>query len=128
MEITSEGRNGILVEGTEGRIFVNRGTIAGKPIEDLDSNPLPGDWLEDIYGGPVVEHVNNFFNCITSRKKPASDAWTHVAAINTCHLSNIAIRLNREIEWDAAAQTIKGDAKASALLTRDRRKGYEIEI
>jgi hypothetical protein len=128
MEITSEGRNGILVEGTEGRIFVNRGTIAGKPVEDLDNNPLPGDWLEDIYGGPVVEHVNNFFNCITSRKKPASDVWTHVAAINTCHLSNIAIRLNREIEWDAATQTIKGDAKASALLTRDRRKGYEIEI
>ena len=128
MEITSEGRNGILVEGTEGRIFVNRGTIAGKPIEDLDNNPLPGDWLEDIYGGPVVEHVNNFFDCIASRKKPASDVWTHVAAINTCHLSNIAIRLNREIEWDAATQTIKGDAKASALLTRDRRKGYEIEI
>ena len=128
MEITSEGRNGILVEGTEGRIFVNRGTIEGKPVEDLDSNPLPGDWLEDIYGGPVVEHVNNFFDCITSRKKPASDVWTHVAAINTCHLSNIAIRLNREIEWDAATQTIKGDAKASALLTRDRRKGYEIEI
>jgi hypothetical protein len=43
-------------------------------------------------------------------------------------LSNIAIRLNRKIEWDAATQTIKGDAKASALLTRDRRKGYEIEI
>jgi predicted dehydrogenase len=128
MEITSEGRNGILIEGTEGRIFVNRGTIAGKPIEDLDSNPLPGDWLEDIYGGPVVEHVNNFFNCITSRQKPASDVWTHVAAINTCHLSNIAIRLNREIVWDAATQTIKGDAKATALLTRDRRKGYEIEI
>jgi len=128
MEITSEGRNGILVEGTEGRIFVNRGTLAGKPVEDLDNNPLPGDWLEDIYGGPVVEHVNNFFNCITSRKKPASDVWTHVAAINTCHLSNIAIRLNREIEWDAATQTLKGDAAASALLTRDRRKGYEIEL
>ena len=128
MEITSEGRNGILVEGTKGRIFVNRGTIAGKPIEDLANNPLPGDWLEDIYGGPVVEHVNNFFNCIASRKKPASDVWTHVAAINTCHLSNIAIRLNRQIEWDATTQTIKGDAAASALLQRDRRKGYEIEI
>ena len=128
MEITSEGRNGILVEGTKGRIFVNRGTIAGKPIEDLANNPLPGDWLEDIYGGPVVEHVNNFFNCIASRKKPASDVWTHVAAINTCHLSNIAIRLNRQIEWDATSQTINGDTAASALLKRDRRKGYEIEI
>ncbi|MFT5522262.1 MAG: putative dehydrogenase [Pirellulaceae bacterium] len=128
MEITSEGRNGILVEGTEGRIFVNRGTIAGKPIEDLTSNPLPGGWLEDMYGGQLVEHVNNFFDCIASRKKPASDVLTHIASINTCHLSNIAIRLNRQIEWDAATQTIKGDAKATAMLARDFRKGYEIEI
>ena len=128
MEITSEGRNGILVEGTKGRIFVNRGTIAGRPIEDLKTNPLPGGWLEDIYGGKVVEHVNNFFDCIASRKKPASDVWTHVASINTCHLSNIAIRLNRQITWDAATQTIKGDAKANAMLARDFRKGYEIEV
>ena len=128
MEITSEGRNGILVEGTKGRIFVNRGTITGKPIEELDNNPLPSGWLEDIYGGPVVEHVNNFFDCIASRKRPASDVWTHVASINTCHLSNIAIRLNRQIEWDAATQTITGDAKANAMLKRDSRKGYEIEL
>ena len=128
MEITSEGRNGILVEGTKGRIFVNRGTIAGKPIEDLEKNPLPGDWLEDLYGGPVVEHVNNFFNCVASRKKPASDVWTHVASINTCHLSNIAIRLNRTIAWDAKTQTIRDDAVANGMLRRDFRKGYEIEL
>jgi len=128
MVITSEGRNGILVEGTKGRIFVNRGTIAGKPIEELENNPLPGGWLDDIYGGPVVEHVNNFFDCIASRKQPASDVWSHVASINTCHLSNIAIRLNRQIEWDANTQTIKGDSVASAMLKRDFRKGYEIEL
>ncbi|MGB0596161.1 MAG: Gfo/Idh/MocA family protein [Rubripirellula sp.] len=128
MEITSEGRNGILVEGTKGRIFVNRGTIAGKPIDDLKNNPLPGGWLEDLYRGNLVEHVNNFFDCIASRKQPASDVWSHVAAINTCHLSNIAIRLNREIEWDAASQTIKGDAAANAMQARDFRKGYEIEL
>ena len=127
MEITSEGRNGILVEGTKGRIFVNRGTIAGKPIEDLESKPLPGDWLEELYRGKLVGHMQNFFDCVTSRKKPASDVWTHVAAINTCHLGNIAIRLNRTIEWDAKSQTIKGDAKADAMKSRDRRKGYEIE-
>lgn len=128
MEITSEGRNGILVEGTKGRIFVNRGTIAGKPVEDLQANPLPGDWLQDLYGGELVEHVNNFFDCIASRQKPASDVWTHVSSINTCHLSNIAIRLNREIRWDAASQTIEGDAQASSMLARDSRKGYEIEL
>jgi predicted dehydrogenase len=128
MEITSEGRNGILVEGTKGRFFVNRGTIAGKPIEDLESNPLPGGWMEDFYRGELVEHVHNFFNCIATREQPASDVWSHVAAINTCHLSNIAIRLNREIQWDAASQTIPGDPQANSMQARDFRKGYEIEI
>lgn len=127
MKITSEGRNGILVEGTKGRIFVNRGTIAGKPIEDLESNPLPGDWLEELYRGKLTGHMQNFFESVANNKKPASDVWTHVAAINTCHLGNIAIRLNRAIEWDAKTQTIKGDEKANAMQARPYRKGYEIE-
>ena len=128
MEITSEGRNGILVEGTSGRIFVNRGTISGKPIEDLATQPLPSDWLEEYYDGPIVEHVNNFFNCIASRRRPASDVWTHVQSINTCHLSNIAIRLNREISWDAATGQIKGDPVATAMLLREPRSGYELNL
>ena len=121
-------RNGILVEGTKGRIFVNRGTIAGKPIEDLESNPLPGDWLEELYRGKLVGHMQNFFDCLANRQRPASDVWTHVAGINTCHLSNIAIRLNRQIEWDAKTQTVKGDAVANDMQARPSRKGYEIEL
>ncbi len=128
MEISSEGRNGILVEGTEGRIFVNRGTLAGKPVEDLASNPLPGGWLEELYRGEHTGHMQNFFNCIASRSKPASDVWTHVTAINTCHLSNIAIRLNQEINWDAKAQTIIDNPIAKSMQARDFRKGYEIEM
>lgn len=127
MEITSEGRNGILIEGTKGRIFVNRGTISGKPIEELPDNPLPGDWLTDLYRGKLVSHMQNFFDCIATRKQPASDVWTHVAALNTCHLANIAIRLNREITWYAKTQTIKNDAQANAMQSRAVRHGYEIE-
>ena len=128
MEITSEGRNGILVEGTEGRIFVNRGTISGAPIEELAKNPLPADWLQQIYRGELVGHMQNFFECIQNEAQPASDVWSHVAAINTCHLGNIAIRLNREINWDAEKQVIKNDAVANGMQSRPSRKGYEIEI
>ena len=127
MEITSEGRNGILVEGTEGRIFVNRGTIAGKPVEDLESNPLPEDAIQKLYGGKVVSHMQNFFDCIAGRKQPISDVWTHVAAINTCHLGNIALRLDRPILWDAKTQTMKDDPQANAMQSRPYRRGYEIE-
>jgi hypothetical protein len=43
-------------------------------------------------------------------------------------LSNIALRLKREIHWDAAKQTIKDDEIANAMLARESRKGYEIEV
>ena len=54
--ITSKGDNGLLFEGTKGRFFVNRGKIAGAPVEELKSNPLPEGALEKIYGGPIPKN------------------------------------------------------------------------
>ena len=63
--ITSEGDNGILFEGTRGRFFVNRGKLAGKPVEDLETNPLPEGAVEAVYGGPVSEnHTANFVDAM----------------------------------------------------------------
>ncbi|TWT56596.1 hypothetical protein [Allorhodopirellula solitaria] len=35
--------NGILFEGELERIFVNRGKLTGKPVEELAGNPVPED-------------------------------------------------------------------------------------
>jgi len=129
MIITSDGDNGILFEGTEGRFFVNRGKIAGKPIEDLKDNPLPEDAIEKVYGGPVSEnHTANFIEGIKARKQPISDVWSHNRMLEICHLSNIAMRLNRPLNWDASKREIVGDEQANAFLSRENRKGYEIKI
>lgn len=129
MIITSEGDNGILFEGTEGRFFVNRGKIAGKPVEDLKENPLPEGAIEEIYGGKVSEnHTANFIEAIKSRKQPISDVWSHNRMLEICHLSNIAMRLNREINWDPTKREIMGDAEANSFLARENRKGYEIKM
>ncbi len=129
MIITSEGDNGILFEGTEGRFFVNRGKITGKPVEDLKDKPLPDGAIEEIYGGPVSEnHTANFTEAIKSRKQPISDVWTHNRMLEICHLSNIAMRLNRELKWDPIKREIIGDAQANSFLSRENRKGYEINM
>ena len=127
MEITSEGRNGILVEGTRGRIFVNRGTIAGRPIEDRANDPFSNDAVAQLYGGELVSHMQNFFDCVANRRQPISDVWTHVTTLNTCHLANIAVRLGRPIRWDAGTQTIVDDPLADSMQARESRPGYEIE-
>jgi predicted dehydrogenase len=129
MIITSEGDNGILFEGTEGRFFVNRGKITGKPVEDLKDKPLPEGAIEEIYGGPVSEnHTANFTDAMKSRTQPISDVWSHNRMLEICHLSNIAMRLNRELKWDPATREIIGDAQANAFLSRENRKGYEINM
>ncbi|NNJ24293.1 Gfo/Idh/MocA family protein [Alienimonas chondri] len=127
--ITSEGDNGILFEGTKGRFFVNRGKLAGKPVEDLESNPLPEGAVEAVYGGPVSEnHTANFIDAMKSREQPISDVWSHNRMLETCHLANIAIRLGRELKWDPAKREIVGDAEANSFLSREPRKGYEIQM
>lgn len=130
--------NGILFEGTEGRMFVNRGRLTGKPVEDLSSNPLADDAVEEVRRGPLKDytgdspstkaHVSNFFDAVVSRKDPISDVHSHHRALTTCHLAGIAARLGRKINWDPTNEQIVGDEEAQSFVSREKRKGYEIEM
>lgn len=127
--ITSEGDNGILFEGTEGRFFVNRGKLTGKPVEDLKEKPLPDGAVEKVYGGKVsANHTANFIEGMKARKQPISDVWSHNRMLEICHLSNIAMRLGRELKWDPVKREIIGDAQANSFLARENRKGFEINL
>lgn len=124
--------NGILFEGTKGRFIVNRGKIAGAPIEELKDNPLPEDALTKVYRGKQPgggnAHMKNFFDCLKTRELPISDVFSHHRAMTTCHLANIAIRLDRPLKWDAKSEQIVGDEAANAWQSREQRKGYEIVV
>lgn len=129
MLITDAGDNGILFEGSKGRLFVNRGKITGKPVEDLKANPLPDGAIEDVYGGPVSSnHTANFIEGMNARKQPISDVWSHNRMLEICHLSNIAMRLGRELKWNPSTREIVGDDQANSFLTRENRKGFEIDM
>ena len=132
MVIRHDTDNGILFEGTEGRIFVNRGKLTGEPVDALKDKPLPEDALVKLYKGKqpgdgTHGHMQNFFDCVKDRSEPISDVYTHLRAMDTCHLANIAIRLGRKIAWDPQAEQITGDDEANKWLSRTQRKGYEIE-
>lgn len=126
--IRHDGGNGILFEGTEGRIFVNRGKLSGKPVEDLKSNPLPANAIEQAYKGrALTDHTRNFFESVRDRVEPISDVFSHHRALSTCHLAGIAARLNRKIGWDPVAEKITSDEQAQSFVAREYRKGFEIE-
>ena len=119
--------NGILFEGDKGRFFVNRGRLTGKPVEALKDDPLPEEVLARLRKGRrAMSHMQNFIECTRDRGTPISDVWTHHRALTTCHLANIAIRLGRNLRWDAKEEKILGDDEAQGWLSRPQRKGYEI--
>jgi predicted dehydrogenase len=128
MIVTSRGDNGILFEGTKGRIFVNRDKITGKPIEQhWDKGKFGPDDLTRLYKGkPFESHKRNFYRCLREGGLPVSDVFSHVQAINTCHLCAIAARLGRVIHWDPKAEKITGDDQAAAFFARRQRPGFEI--
>ncbi|MBL4885025.1 MAG: Gfo/Idh/MocA family oxidoreductase [Planctomycetaceae bacterium] len=120
--------NGILFEGTKGNLFVNRGKLTGKAVEELKENPLPEGAIEKLYGSKPTSHMQNFIECVKSRELPISDVYSHHRAMTTCHLANIAIRLDRKLQWDPKTEQIVGDEDANKWQTREQRKGYEIEV
>jgi predicted dehydrogenase len=90
MVIDSRSDNGILFEGTKGRIFVNREKITGRPIEEeWDKDRFTEADVVELYKGkPFEDHKQNFYRCIREGGLPVSDVFSHIMAMNTCHLSH----------------------------------------
>ena len=138
LEILDDGRSGVMFEGDAGRIFVNRGTVSGKPVEDLAANPFPREefrlYAHDNTTRPeragkldaIINHMGNFFDCVVSRETPISDVVSQHRSVSTCHIANISMRLGRDLKWDPDAEQFVDDAEANTWLAREQRKGFEI--
>jgi myo-inositol 2-dehydrogenase/D-chiro-inositol 1-dehydrogenase len=138
MTVKDEGRNGILFTGDRGRIFVSRGAISGKPVEELTTDPLPRNQFHvynfDNLDRPervgkldaIVNHMGNFFDCVAARRQPVSDVESQHRSATTCHLGNISMRLGRPLKWDSEMERFHGDEEANSMRSREQRRGYEV--
>jgi predicted dehydrogenase len=113
--------HGILFYGSEATLALDR---HGYEIYD---NSAPGKTVEkeprSEQDGPWQEH---FVRSVKEGKKPAVGLEESHQATACCLIANIAYRLKRRIRWDGAAETVPSDTEAAALLSRPRRKGYEL--
>jgi predicted dehydrogenase len=131
----TSGNNELLLIGELGRIRVNRGSLTGKPVEDVDADPKAKDEIEalmaKLYGGELpstdLGHMQNFFDGIQKGIKTVANVDDHVRAVNACHLANIAILTDRKVVFDPQAYQFPGDAEANRLMYHQRRKQYEME-
>lgn len=117
--------NGLLVECEDGRFFVNRGKLTGKPVQHLEDAPLDADMLQSLRKGrKAMSHMAGFYHSCHDRTEPISDVASHMSALNICHLANVAMRLNRPIRWDPKSETT--DTELMPWLSRMQREGYEV--
>lgn len=108
--------------GEKGKITIFREGYECDPI-GLDEEPLPPDAVR-VYESD--NHMQNFFDCVVSRKDPIMKVEAGHSVATLCHLGNIARRLGRRLKWDPERDLFPEDEEANTYLDFERRKGYEI--
>jgi predicted dehydrogenase len=105
--------------------------VGGPQPVDEDQNQL---WTEakEInspgYQQQYVDHVQNFLDCVRTRKTPNSDLTSSHDVSKTCHLANISLRLGRKMKWDESKQEIANDSEANKWLRRPYRSPWDKEL
>ncbi len=123
-KVNADGqRNGIRFEGTHGWIWVNRDRILASDPELLKA-PLPEGAVR-LYESK--NHMENFFDCVKSRKAPICDVETGHRSATMCHLGAISMRTGKKLTWDATAEQFTGDhaAEADTYVQRAMRAPYD---
>ena len=113
---------GAIFQGSNGRIQILRGDFV------TDRPELRKEAPDATTEGPGENshHIRNFFESMRSRKRPAADAEIGHRSTTLCHLVNIARDLGRQISWDPRSERFRNDEEANRLLSRPRRRGYEL--
>jgi predicted dehydrogenase len=123
MRVSNADPMGVTFEGTEGKIYVNRGKLEAEPKSLLDSQIGP----DGIHLYASDDHFRNFIDCVISRQPTAAPVEVAHRSITICHLGNIAMRLGRErLRWDPRTEQILDDQEASAMLGRPYRAPWTL--
>lgn len=112
--------HGVKFIGDDGWIWVTRGSWDASDRSVLRDQPADGDI--QLYRSN--HHMENFVDCVYSRKQPVVTAETGNRAAGTCHLGVIALRLGRELTFDPVNEVFPADAEATAMLGRPMREPY----
>jgi predicted dehydrogenase len=117
----------------KGKIEINRNKFSSNPksiaidlLKTVDEVEEEKKWSDQTALWQAKWHLQNWLDCIKTRKKPVADVEIGHRSISVCHLVNITRRVGRPLKWDPVKETFPGDEEANKLVDRPRRKGYEL--
>jgi hypothetical protein len=91
---------GIEFRGTEATLKIDRGGFAVYR-ERVEEEKNPALTARSVLDG-TISHMENFFECIKTRKEPNAPVETGVAAARAGHLGNLAY--HRGGQWASTAK------------------------
>lgn len=129
LEMPQPGRlvGGAVFVGEKGRIEIFRNGFACDPpnlITDLPPREEVEKWERAQWQAKY--HMQDWLNSMRRRTRPLADVEVGHRSVSVAHLANITRQLGRRLEWDPARERFVGDDEANELVTRRRRKGYEL--
>jgi predicted dehydrogenase len=132
--------NGIAFYGTEATIFAERigweifpepdspmmgrraGVDAPPPRKRAPSVKRMWENVEE----PTAAHTLNFVESVRSRKAPNADIEIGHRSTSMALLGNIAMKTGLKLHWDAKREDFVNAPDASAMLTRNLRKPWDL--
>ncbi|MBD3266397.1 gfo/Idh/MocA family oxidoreductase, partial [bacterium] len=116
--------HGTAFEGSDGWIYVRRGKISSSPKSLVENAEFPEG--SDQYTNSTDAHVSNFLDSMRTRKPPLSEIGVSVEGDMLCHVSDIAIRLEKEMRFDPKKERFIDDKQGNRRLRRFMRKPWKL--
>ena len=82
--------------------------------------------MAEIGGYPATFHVRDFLNCVKTRSQPLANADVACYAHIACHAANIAVFLDRKLQYDPVKNEFIGDEQANRLRSEALRSPWRI--
>jgi len=137
MYISQGYPNGIRYEGSDGWIFVSRGSYvasssdpvtqskSAKALDASDPKILTSEIKEnEIHLYQSDNQHGNWLDCIQSRKEPISPVEIGHRACTVCLISHIAMKIPGKLKWDPKSEKFTNTEQANSLLRRSQRFPY----
>jgi len=133
MTISSKFPNGVKFIGSEGWIFVSRGSVSvtasdptsggtNKAFASSDPKILTSKIGEDetkLYFSE--DQHGNWLDCIKSRQLTVAPAEVAHRSCSACLIAHTAMKLPRKLHWDPLNERFKNDDEANSMLSRPQR-------
>jgi len=115
----------IYCEGTEGWLHVNKWRAPLEASSDEILNSVIGENEIHLYTD-ASEHVN-FLKCIKSRKPTYHPVEDMHRTSSIAHIGNIAMRLERKLQWDPLTEAFLNDNEANLMRSREERDPWKLK-